>query len=1535
MKARSKGLKILAAYRRHQAAATPAKVEEVTKTSTPSFPMGWRDTEGLSSPPCSPLSKNFCSSTFGGCPEGQMISLPSIPFGWRIPSYKQRFAALDLKKPARLLKGGFFIFLSTAFRVSAAVIKGITSMADSFLDAMDCTDTLWLEFVTPQATSCVNKACVSIIPSSNPSGLGWYGKYWGSFEDHNERPFSYYMARRSDKEGCDCKDCIFSWDNMISPVQRTGSLRAVFNDFPVVSANYRKGIMYPKAVSSAADEEGCTCDECLSAFAWMSPVQRTGSLKAVFNDFPVVSANYRKGILYPKAVSSVVDEEGCTCDECLSAFAWMSPVQRTGSLKAVFNDFPVVSANYRKGILYPKAVSSVVDEEGCTCNECLSAFAWMSPVQRTGSLKAVFNDFPVVAANYCKGVLYPKVVRPIADEEGCDCDDCTDQFEECVEDLEEESWLDYVSPVQRTGRLIAVYNDYPVLRAEYRYQGRFILPLAPIPVPERCSCYNCYMVSLTDWVLPKFKSPIGDKRIGNPDWEKQPSGRMVCINKNCRIALNPVTGRREPFQEDKRTGKKYFFDPLYVVWELPPTKEELKEIQRLNIIKREAILVEQRKEVQRLQLERAPLDRQREEDLRICLERARWNNSSTYSSMVPETLSNEHLAQGVSQTYSSMGAEKPSDQEAYENAEIAREVIERNYNLLTPETLIATAFGKEQRGFKVGEGKILEKATLKAQDVLYIESFLDKAKRGLGIDHFKPESRYTFGETTNFEVVRHPGNKDNTGNLSHQVFSRLPMMHKKQARKLLEKGVVTSERTAFDIGFLSYMPMGKPFMCLVSVMDGRFADSGEALLCSSYINLGQKKARMMVAPLVNFPLTQESLDDFLDNLYLTFIFYNINSIRKNQEILSYGVVEAAEHWERANWDVSRFVGDWDKILSGPTARGGRVLAGLNLAGVASAPLDEPIPELNQRLEIVARPPSVPEMGALYVSGQQEKASDFKRSYSIAGPSSRSSFSGFSQRFNPPVVKNWDETPGRFSTSQTYSGMVAEQNASSSREILSYQEVSIPKDTSAGKVLCDHQILPSMRSFGGKAYQSLLQYENFVADFDFEVSLNMSPFMGISIGVCFDFFNSINLTQLTDVPILAAQLLPNFVFSPGDPIKGTFSLERDVGHSWNARANAYGTGRILVYTMLNNHVPAAEAFKGVLKVFVNNIRPSPFLLRPTVSLPEFTTDETHSRIGIGRHFTLKQNPDTKVVAFSLDFAILYSVLTDKTVLCSSAAIQRLLMYQEGDLELEFQKLGISLVQAGFIVSIWPDARARGISDVLKVHHVSLPTGVGRVTLPLASPFGRVSTTEVTDTVQLYFDSTPNAPDTINGAYQGYVRFLGFRPREFIPRVVNAGTRFAWCQLSELKEDFTSFFLPARLCDLVHKSAKVIMWSNHLHWLVGTSGFFRGNITLHVTLAYSKKVTELDKLFQVQGIHGEIKVPTTWQVRSSSLFTCFQHDRASYPVTVGDYSGVTTSAPTGHRENFIHFFTNAAELISHIEVEVEVHNLSFYGRKLIIK
>uniref|UniRef100_A0AAT9JH34 Polyprotein n=1 Tax=Actinidia nepovirus TaxID=3115754 RepID=A0AAT9JH34_9SECO len=1224
---------------------------------------------------------------------------------------------------------------------------------------------------------------------------------------------------------------------------------------------------------------------------YVSPVQRTGSLKGCYTCLPVLRENCNE-VKYLKRISYPTDREGCDCNECISTH-WLdmvSPVQRTGSLKGVFNGFPVCEPQYRNDLERSVVLDRSSDEEGCTCIECCADF-WMemiAPVHSAGILKGVFNDFPVFRPEYCNGIVIPQVIDRSSDGEGCSCESCTP------------TWLDYVSPVQRTGRLHSDYIGVPTFRPtllkkngrwDYKLpHGRYMISnVVKVSTPQGCDCVCCELIR-----------------------EGKTYNAQGCVHNRCATYCEPCYRRKrfnEANEREAQRQRSYLGLGKYFTESITYNPKE---------------------------------------------DRGYGSTYFTYSSATPQegagyaglypttpfVFRGDFTNEKTEETCDESSKCYSGSSEQHEEAQLASEQIERNYNLLTPQNLIETALSKEQRGFKVGEGKILGKTHLHEKDVFYIESFLEKMKRkGLG-KGLEADSVTTFQEVTKFELVRHPGNKEN-GKLSTQVFSRLPMMQRQLARKLLEKkSIVNTERTAFDLGLVSHMPQGKPYIALVSVLDGRFDDVGEALLCSSYINLGQKQARLMVAPLVNFPLTQEDITDYLDNLYICTIFYNIGSIRPGAPIFSYGVLEAAEHWDRSNWDVSRFIGDWNKILSGPNKRGGRVLAGFNLESIASAPLDEPIPELNQKLEIVVRPPSAPIGGSLLTTGQKDDAPSFKRSYSISGPANLAGRQTvFSQRFVPPVVKQWEEqTPSRYTASDTYSGMqeeIVNNEFPSISGLFSFEEFKVPLGTTAGKVLCDHQLMASGRSFAGKVWHQLLEMQNFVGDFEFEISLTTTPLLGISIGVCFDFYNSINLTVLKDLPISAGALLPNFVFSPGEKIKGRINIADCLGHSLSARANSFGSGRIIVYTITNSSITAASDFTGVLYVQLTNVKPSTLLLRPLVSLPEFTTDERHSDIGIGKFFKKAQGATSAFSKFNIDFATLVTVLNNKSVLHPAAALQNIMSGQEGDLVLEFQKLSSAFIQASFIVSAWWGTDDHTLDEILRVQHARLDTGSGQVVIPLTTPFGRVPVAEKKAQICLYYDTLPNAPTGYSGAYEGYVKFVRYQLKEFIPKTVYVGNRFAWCQISGFTTGIESFYIPARLADIQVKGLTIEMWDNHLHRLVGTSGIFTGRVRQHLSIAYKSKLTEMNKIIQFQALYGDSSDSTTWQRRTSEILSCFGVSNFSHEFNVGDFSGVTTSAPTGAYENFLMVWTNAQEHISHINVDIEVLNLDFYGKRLVIK
>nr|QWY93755.1 putative polyprotein 2 [Green Sichuan pepper nepovirus] len=1419
---------------------------------------------------------------------------------------------------------------------------------------------------------------------------------------------------------CKCAYCSISWLNYASPVHSTGSLKAVYNDFPIFTPNIVKGFsgrfQKPWSVHTIPDKEGCDCDDCLSS-SWeeyVSPVHRTGSLKAVFNDFPEFQPSFVTKFgsrFYTKWVPNVlIDEEGCTCNECNSSLwiEYITPVQRTGRLHSNYIGVPLVV----EGIYTSSCVRRIsADAEGCLCTICSA----------------------------------PKIVETVEQkpQQGCTAD-CL--YRECRMCDNAKIYCDINARIQAEGgeifqTALKWYDLRHLATEELKYHGKHaawrarhwhsnseLFKQLKCPEASFIQVYNLCLYEeswiptggLTDF-FPGYLSSMGVK--GMPDlstWCRQKrstkytfepyvknlngsfckrllvSQRKIKSNvvvgksivrtheqivadaaKVAEVAKGPqrpkpivrtheqivadaakatevAKGLQRPkpivrtheqivadaakvaeVAKDPQRSKPIVRTHEQIVADAAKAAEVTRDLPRSDVsISRQTIMV--KRDVEPITQKVITMDQALK---MIRTEPTKWSFSKLdqagYIVKGEETFKQIDRFLPFSHTYSSMPIPNGAS-ELHEEAQLASDMIERNYTLLTPQALIETALSKEVRSFKIGEGKILGKTRLKPEDVFYIESFMERLQRGLG-NGIKPESKITFNQTTNFEVVRHPGNKEH-GKLSQQIFSRLPMMQKNQARKLLEKGIVSSERTAFDLGLISHMPQGKPYIALVTVMDGRFDDTGEAILCSSYVNLGQKQARLMVAPLVNFPLTKEDITDFVDNLYICTIIYNIGSLRSGCPVFSYGVIEAAEHWERANWDASRFVGDWDKILSGPTKRGGRVLAGFNLEGIASAPLDEPIPDLNQKLEIVAKPPSLSICGQLTVNGQTERAPVLQRAYSVAGPSRLAGRSTiFSQRFVPPIVSNWETTRGRddFEISETYSSMSTEISTSSSvGKIFSYQEFAVPKGTVAGKVLCDHHLMEKAEEFSAEVWHQLLTMQNFTGKFSFEVDLNISPLMGISIGVCFDFYNSLNLEDLGDLPIKAAALLPNFVFSSGDPIKGSFDIREQLGHSLSVHGNSFGSGRIIVYTTTNNSILAAEDFTGLITTFLSDINPAEFLLQPTISMPEFTTDERHHQIALGRYFRKRQSDTSAIIKFDLDFARIESVLTGKSALCHTAAIQSILAYQTGELEMEFFKLGSAFIQGGFIVSSWWGNQDHSLSEILRVHHVRLNGGIGKISIPISTPFGNIPMMEKRAQILLYFHNKPSAPSTYTGAYEGFVKFLRFKPKIFIPRTISFEERYAWCSISDLTSELNQFYLPARLCEIKLTGALVVMWNNHLHKLVATSGIFRGSITYHLSISYKKRLTELNGRIRIQSAYGRLNALDTWQRKSTRIFSCYDTHTITQQLLVGDFSGATTSSPREVLENFMVVGIDTPDMIDTIDVDVEVHHLDFYGNKIVI-
>nr|CAH2618850.1 polyprotein 2 [Tomato fern seco-like virus]CAI5384008.1 polyprotein 2 [Tomato fern seco-like virus] len=860
--------------------------------------------------------------------------------------------------------------------------------------------------------------------------------------------------------------------------------------------------------------------------------------------------------------------------------------------------------------------------------------------------------------------------------------------------------------------------------------------------------------------------------------------------------------------------------------------------------------------------------------------------------------------------------------EVSELQERMNDVHEEN-GLQTIDSLVKTLQKRKAIVKDAGENRVADKKQLTERDVFHGPKIINRLGR-------KDEKTFTAANLNSDQVVVCMQPK------GMPTFTPLPRMQEEQARKLLEKDIGSVSSIALDLGLQSHIPQGLPVAAFMAIVDTRFADPRYATLCGAFVDLGRDRAKMLCLPLANFPLHKavDDHDDTLNNLCLATYFNDPTSFDIGKAALQYGTLEFQEYKPSAYSDYTRVRDTWDQIARQQNTPRDRVLAGFSTFNSVSQDYAEELPEFG---EIVMRCPPPKKPPVLYM-GELGKGKVQSTQRTFTMPSIK--YGGGTGRYAKelPVADRGatlkqdglEYTPARYATCDA--NLV-------DTEIACVIEGTCPADVRSGQVLKRVQFREATYLHNNAAVMEWISAGLVSPTIRLRLTTGSNPFVGITLGVCLDYYNRCSTSIVGDkLPSAVTNALPNVVFpiSRGSEATAELDVRRELGHGLFASVDSFEQPFLVVYVVGDNALPAADVWRFTLELLFSRFESSGIALEPLVTLPHTFSGILPLGVWRGPHdFNLGVNQPS-LMRLKLDFAT-RRTFGNGTYSCLSfpAAYASWIQGHAGHLVGEVVHIGTQAVSCGLHLCVTWSQSVTLLRDALKIPGVRLNGGSGRFRLPLFSPFERVSLVDPVAELCLFAIGGPIATAGISASFQYMVRFDAIEGDESVPRVIGGTDSFAWANLSKFRAGFEfDFSIPARLCDIVRDDCEVKMCDNPLASLVASCGIMSGDMTVTVMWGTEKGKGALSGCVKVTTCFGRTDIADHTQVLSTKVAHLGIDTSISVDVPVRNFSGYTGSGATPYIKGvYLLVAISDRRVLTEIDVTVRLHpGFRFFGRSV---
>uniref|UniRef100_A0AAT9JB07 Polyprotein n=1 Tax=Purple sand food nepovirus TaxID=3115774 RepID=A0AAT9JB07_9SECO len=760
------------------------------------------------------------------------------------------------------------------------------------------------------------------------------------------------------------------------------------------------------------------------------------------------------------------------------------------------------------------------------------------------------------------------------------------------------------------------------------------------------------------------------------------------------------------------------------------------------------------------------------------------------------------------------------------------------------------------------------------------------------------------------------------------IYSILPPLTEEKLRKLADKHEFSHMSVdSLDIGAHCYTGPDIPVAGFHVIMDGINDDPNYASMVGFYSNFGNQKIKALTMPGKNYAMQGafDRCEDPAGGIYLCSYINDLCGYRPGVPMLSYGTRECQEYRDSTYSAATKKRDDFDAVINHQAKLPRRVVAGLNLEGTVSQEKGQKASEFP---DFVLRcRPTINSAPHINLGGKEPIVAEFSK------PPKPLQMRAFSFREG-----NWKQgltnaSRGSFPLSGVEPGRTSTCNSRNIMDCLCYEEITIPKDAKDGTQLKAFSIRESALTFGSVATQTWITKKIIHPVFEVTLTFPKNPFLGLSLGVWFDWYNDFPFFKLSGkVPTELFNNAPQAKYCPisAGPVQ-TFRVDmRDIaGHGMYIHDKAFADPQVRVFAITDNDVPAAEAWVAAIQVHLVDDSVGEFTYSPRMSLP-FSLERLHLDLWKGP-FRSKLGERTHVKLF-LNMCAKTEHTPGKTFLAPTAAYLSPWQGFGGKIKGRVVKLGTCLTNASIMVSSWYRDHEPSVQWQWKVPHVLLENGEGPFELEISSPYGTISGWDKGPMLYFYIYAGPNAADKVTSPFEFvvYLEMLDTMGRVGKP-LFNNSQVFVWCTYHNIVVDDLTIVIPARIYDILSETDKydVELDMNPFARIVATSGFFSGEVDFIFEWSLRDEITKVKGSITTTvgfGDHDGSERGTRNNTSLSALCASVLN------VQIGHFSGYTQGTKHSFSENWVRLRCAQAKFIDKISLSLRVHNFDCYGRRL---
>uniref|UniRef100_A0AAT9JAT2 Polyprotein n=1 Tax=Rhododendron lacteum nepovirus TaxID=3115775 RepID=A0AAT9JAT2_9SECO len=804
-------------------------------------------------------------------------------------------------------------------------------------------------------------------------------------------------------------------------------------------------------------------------------------------------------------------------------------------------------------------------------------------------------------------------------------------------------------------------------------------------------------------------------------------------------------------------------------------------------------------------------------------------------------------------------------------------------------------------------------------------------------------------------TVRMP--KKLAGSEASYCFTILPTASLRTARKTLEAGWRNTDMVAVVIHIQSHMPQGVPIMALCVIRDTRTTDIEESILCGAWVDLGAGRSQLINLPLVNYPLNDDCVDEYLTGICLCTIFHNVKGYGSDTIMFSYGIVNFVEHKRNTHTDMSLMKNSWAEI----TARNNRgdptrIVGGLGVLKTLEKDMRQELPDI----PVCAIPP-LPNVkpGTVKIGGGVVTSSSLLRQNSFQlGRMSMGEATG-----RNPTVQTWEaarksadavpavrmgrratrpnpvatgETSASDSTENIHTNLppelggsgkvVLEASAGSDgTDVLFIANLPVPKDAKRGKNLGALNVRNLANTFAGEKWQKWMRKGIFRPKLQLRFYVPKNAFTGLALSVHADFYGVFPTSKFGGDAMFSDVLftLPSYIVVFRD---GFTELEIDTqvcsGHNFSTMDDVFGRMYFYISVATTNQVPFAANWN--LRVICNVLsdnEESLFALSPIATYPLKHETCAHVDRFYGP-FAMAQGKDTRA-AIPLCLAAPSEFGGFVSHSFSSALFSHWQGYG-GTLKGRIIPTSSFFVSCTLIVAM-RYGRLDTYSQLLKQPHCILDDG-GEFELDIRSPFGTTSSFDDRGACVLYVCSLsgPTAPENYTAKYEFFLYFDSIKLLPPVTPVLDSSLATSWCVIDKITVDNKDFCFPARMCDLTTDTAHIVTSLNPFGLLIATTGMHRGRAKLVVKWSCVEK--------QANTV-GEVELSSRYSTNmiGNSVVVSIWEGHAELDLVFGSQAGPVSASDPNLTLNWARLWTNKGTKINKFFVNIFPEpGFEFYGR-----